>query len=394
MRSVSIGSGEPPSPRPKHAALTPQNLTVHNNAMNADTFGATFSVTHGDSFKVYRTGGNRRDVPGSDTENNSESSSGSSATSSSLSSDEDEEGDEQDGDDNDRDDEEEDEEEEEEEEEQSQQEDKEEEGKDKVEGEEVTNVEDDVAVTRGRTRRSSRNAAAAAASAKDETTTTAVAPQGRGRTGGPSDTVRRTRKRRQQSSSSEREESGKANVGNNAGSGSSVAGSPGLVGSNPASKTASDDKQLPNSVANKGRSCTPDGAAIPLEPLDLVWAKCRGYPWYPALIINPKMPKTGYFHNGVPIPVPPDDVLALQKNYDEPVFLVLFFDNKRTWQWLPRAKLEPLGVNSDLDQAKLVESKKPTDRKAVKKAYEKAILHRCRVTGESTGLSGESSPED
>lgn len=51
-------------------------------------------------------------------------------------------------------------------------------------------------------------------------------------------------------------------------------------------------------------------------------------------------------------------------------------------------------MNSDLDKAKLVESKKPTDRKAVKKAYEKAILHRCRVTGESTGLSGESSSED
>ncbi|KAK7084038.1 Bromodomain and PHD finger-containing protein 1, partial [Halocaridina rubra] len=138
----------------------------------------------------------------------------------------------------------------------------------------------------------------------------------------------------------------------------------------------------------------PTGDQIPLEPLDLVWAKCRGYPWYPALIINPKMPKTGYFHNGVPIPVPPDDVLTLANNYASPMYLVLFFDNKRTWQWLPRVKLEPLGVDSTLDKAKLVESRKPAERKAVKRAYEKAILHRCRVTGENTGLSGESENED
>ena len=117
-------------------------------------------------------------------------------------------------------------------------------------------------------------------------------------------------------------------------------------------------------------------ANIQLEPLDLVWAKCRGYPWYPALIINPKMPRTGYFHNGVPIPVPPVEVLNLAESHTRPHYLILFFDNKRTWQWLPRDKLEPLGVDTELDKSFLIQSKKPSERKAVKKAYEEAILHR------------------
>ncbi|KAI0211881.1 Peregrin [Lamellibrachia satsuma] len=145
---------------------------------------------------------------------------------------------------------------------------------------------------------------------------------------------------------------------------------------------------------SKRRSCDwsseEEDDVIPLEPLDLVWAKCRGYPWYPALIINPKMPKTGYFHNGVPIPVPPTEVLGLQRKHDQPVYLVLFFDAKRTWQWLPRSKLEPLGVDSGLDKAKQLENKKPNVRRAVRKAYEKAVLHRCKVTGEPNPLSSES----
>ena len=48
-------------------------------------------------------------------------------------------------------------------------------------------------------------------------------------------------------------------------------------------------------------------------------------------IIDPKMPRTGYFHNLVPIPVPPEDVLALAANHTSPMYLVLFFDAKRTW---------------------------------------------------------------
>ena len=43
---------------------------------------------------------------------------------------------------------------------------------------------------------------------------------------------------------------------------------------------------------------------------------------------------------------------------------------------LQRDKLEPLGINMEIDKVKMVSSKKPTDRKAVKKAYEDAIMHR------------------
>ncbi len=138
----------------------------------------------------------------------------------------------------------------------------------------------------------------------------------------------------------------------------------------------------------------PSRLSIALEPLDLVWAKCRGYPWYPALIINPKMPRTGYLHNGVPIPVPPQDVLDMAETHTESHYLILFFDAKRTWQWLVRDKLEPLGVDSELDKAKLVQSKKPAERKAVKRAYEDAILHRCKVTGENASMSGEEEEEE
>ncbi|NXQ35030.1 BRPF3 protein, partial [Alaudala cheleensis] len=106
-----------------------------------------------------------------------------------------------------------------------------------------------------------------------------------------------------------------------------------------------------------------------LEPLELVWAKCRGYPSYPALIIDPQMPREGLLHNGVPIPVPPLDVLRLgeqrQAEAAEKLFLVLFFDNKRTWQWLPRDKVLPLGVDDTVDRLKMLEGRKSSIRRSV-----------------------------
>lgn len=41
--------------------------------------------------------------------------------------------------------------------------------------------------------------------------------------------------------------------------------------------------------------------------------------------------------------------------------------------------MEPLGVTPELDRLKLIESRKPTDRKAVRKAYEEALTHRTQV---------------
>uniref|UniRef100_A0A667WK91 Bromodomain and PHD finger containing 3 n=2 Tax=Myripristis murdjan TaxID=586833 RepID=A0A667WK91_9TELE len=122
-----------------------------------------------------------------------------------------------------------------------------------------------------------------------------------------------------------------------------------------------------------------------LTPLDLVWAKCRGYPSYPAMIVDPDMPQEGLLHNGIPIPVPPVEVLKLgewrQVEAGEKLFLVLFFDTKRTWQWLPRDKLLPLGMDDTVDKLRLMEGKKPSVRKSVHTAYDRAMVHLNHVRG-------------
>ncbi|XP_073508237.1 bromodomain-containing protein 1 isoform X3 [Phyllobates terribilis] len=124
-----------------------------------------------------------------------------------------------------------------------------------------------------------------------------------------------------------------------------------------------------------------------LEPLKVVWAKCSGYPSYPALIIDPKMPRVGCHHNGVAIPVPPLDVLKtgeqMQTRAEEKLFLVLFFDTKRSWQWLPKSKMVPLGIDETIDKLKMMEGRNSSIRKAVRVAYDRALNHLSRVQGES-----------
>ena len=51
------------------------------------------------------------------------------------------------------------------------------------------------------------------------------------------------------------------------------------------------------------------------------------------------MPQTGYFHNSVPIPVPPLEVLNMALSNESLLYLILVSDSKQNWQWLLRDKL-------------------------------------------------------
>uniref|UniRef100_A0A3Q1FC77 Bromodomain containing 1b n=1 Tax=Acanthochromis polyacanthus TaxID=80966 RepID=A0A3Q1FC77_9TELE len=131
-----------------------------------------------------------------------------------------------------------------------------------------------------------------------------------------------------------------------------------------------------------------------LEPLKLVWAKCSGYPSFPALIMDPRIRRTVSRHNGVELPPPPLDVLRagerMQFRSAEKLFLVHFFDSRRSWQWLPRSKMAPFGINKTLDRLKLMEARSSSIRKTVQLAFDRAMNHLDRVSRElepSTGLA-------
>ncbi|XP_023121656.1 bromodomain-containing protein 1 isoform X2 [Amphiprion ocellaris] len=132
-------------------------------------------------------------------------------------------------------------------------------------------------------------------------------------------------------------------------------------------------------VGNSNIWMPASAATVALEPLKLVWAKCSGYPSYPALIIDPHMPRVGCQHNGVSIPMPPMDVLRIgeqmQYKAEEKLYLVLFFDNKRSWQWLPRSKMVPLGIDKTIDKIKMMEGRTSSIRKAVQIAFSRAMNH-------------------
>ena len=50
-------------------------------------------------------------------------------------------------------------------------------------------------------------------------------------------------------------------------------------------------------------------------------------------------------------------------------------------QWLPRDKLLPMGLDDTVDKLRLMEGKKPSVRKSVHTAYERAMAHLNHVRG-------------
>jgi len=48
-------------------------------------------------------------------------------------------------------------------------------------------------------------------------------------------------------------------------------------------------------------------------------------------VIDPEMPQSGISHGSVTVRAPPDDILKLRQKYTHEVFLVVFYDTKRTW---------------------------------------------------------------
>lgn len=104
----------------------------------------------------------------------------------------------------------------------------------------------------------------------------------------------------------------------------------------------------PRSRSSRSDISAIENQKIPLQPNDLVWAKCSGYPWYPALVciqvsidfpndcyvFNRQIvnPDTDFSTDSKGIPVPPEDVLSLRKKEEKHnPYLVSFFDTKRTW---------------------------------------------------------------
>lgn len=104
-----------------------------------------------------------------------------------------------------------------------------------------------------------------------------------------------------------------------------------------------------------------DVVVLVLEFLKVVWVKCSGYFFYLVLIIDFKMLCVFGYYNGVIILVLFLDVLKIgeymQIKFDEKLFFVFFFDNKRSWQWFFKFKMVFFGIDEIIDKLKMMEGR-------------------------------------
>ncbi|XP_011270325.1 hypothetical protein CAOG_08705 [Capsaspora owczarzaki ATCC 30864] len=116
----------------------------------------------------------------------------------------------------------------------------------------------------------------------------------------------------------------------------------------------------------------PFSPASPPVPEDLlyrvVWAKAKGFPWYPGEIVDRNDPFSSVSEAARVIP---QSVVDLHHE-NESSILVCFFDKKRSWLWIAPDQIACLGVDSQVDKIKLASCHKSSMRSSIKEAFEVA----------------------
>ena len=145
------------------------------------------------------------------------------------------------------------------------------------------------------------------------------------------------------------------------------------------------DNKVEKASPSSSSTCSKDAEDLLtiFLPGDVAWAKTKGYPWYPAMIITkdcqPAEEPSVYFQNLIP----PEAVSALRSKFTIPVHLVRFFDKRKNWQWLPRSKLDKIGADQKFDKERIGSVRQSILRKDIKRAYESA-LHQRRTALQKT----------